>query len=156
MVLENKYSVVSFDPEVLREYDIRGIVGDNINLNTAYSLGRAFSTVVQNKLNSNTIISGYDGRLTSPALHQALCEGLKDSGAKVLNVGMGPTPMIYFSHFHFNSDAAIMVTGSHNPSNYNGFKMVLNKHSFYSHEIQKLQNLISKNLLKKKDGVIFK
>ena len=154
MVLENKYSVVSFDPEVLREYDIRGIVGDNINLNTAYSLGRVFSTVVQNKLNSNTIISGYDGRLTSPALHQALCEGLKDSGAKVLNVGMGPTPMIYFSHFHFNSDAAIMVTGSHNPSNYNGFKMVLNKHSFYSHEIQKLQNLISKNLFKKKDGVI--
>ena len=69
MVLENNFSVESFDPEVLREYDIRGIVGNNLNNNTAYTIGRTFGQIVQKKLNSNKIVTGYDGRLTSPALH---------------------------------------------------------------------------------------
>tara|TARA_Y100001970_G_scaffold51759_1_gene65426 strand:+ start:12415 stop:13821 length:1407 start_codon:yes stop_codon:yes gene_type:complete len=156
MVLENNYSIESFDPEVLREYDIRGIVGINLNENTAYTIGRTFGHVVQNKLSSNNIVTGYDGRLTSPTLHKALCMGLKDSGANVLNVGMGPTPMIYFSDFHLDSDAAIMVTGSHNPSEYNGFKMVLNKHSFFADEIKQLQSLIDQNELKLSQGSINK
>ena len=128
----NKLKIENFDKEVLREYDIRGVVGDNINQNTAYTIGRTFAYTVINRLRSNIIATGYDGRLTSPDLHKALCEGLKDSGAKVINIGMGPTPMTYFAHYHLNADAAIMVTGSHNPSEYNGFKMVLNKHSFYA------------------------
>jgi len=156
MVLENNFSVESFDPEVLREYDIRGIVGNNLNNNTAYTIGRTFGQIVQKKLNSNKIVTGYDGRLTSPALHEALCYGLKDSGADVFDVGMGPTPMIYFADFHLNSDAAIMVTGSHNPSEYNGFKMVLNKHAFFSDEIKNLQTLINQNAITSNQGSINK
>ena len=150
----NNYSIEEFDKEVLREYDIRGIVGQNINQNTAYTIGRTFGHTVKSKLNSNTIVTGCDGRLTSPSLHKALCYGLKDSGAKVINIGMGPTPMTYFAHYHLNADAAVMVTGSHNPSEYNGFKMVFNKHSFFSNDIQNLQKLINENVLEIKKGEI--
>ena len=151
---ENKFKIENFDKEVLREYDIRGVVGKNINQNTAYTIGRTFGHVVKTKLQSNTIATGYDGRLTSPSLHKALCEGLKDSGAKVFNIGMGPTPMTYFSHFHLNADAVIMVTGSHNPSEYNGFKMVFNKQSFFAENIQNLQKLIDEVKLEFSEGQI--
>ena len=154
MALVNKLKIENFDKEVLREYDIRGIVGDNINENTAYTIGRTFGYTVLNRLKSNIIATGYDGRLTSPDLHQALCEGLKDSGAKVINIGMGPTPMTYFAHYHLKTDAVIMVTGSHNPSEYNGFKMVLNKHSFYADDILSLQKLIDQKELESIDGEI--
>ncbi len=154
MVQANNYSIENFDPEVLREYDIRGVVGENINENTAYTIGRTFGHTVKLKLSSHTIVTGYDGRLTSPLLHKALCEGLKDSGSKVLNIGMGPTPMTYFAHYHFEADAAVMLTGSHNPSEYNGFKMVFNKHSFYAEDIQSLQKLIDNNELELLEGQI--
>ena len=156
MVLENNYSLENFDPEVLREYDIRGIVGNNLNENTAYTIGRTFGFVVKSRSSSSTIVTGFDGRLTSPKLHQALCEGLKQAGTKVIDVGMGPTPMIYFAHYHFNSDAAVMVTGSHNPSDYNGFKMVFNKHSFYADEIQNLQSIMKNEKLNIKEGSVIK
>tara|TARA_B100000965_G_C19586946_1_gene756175 strand:- start:62 stop:1471 length:1410 start_codon:yes stop_codon:yes gene_type:complete len=156
MVLENNYLIQKFDPEVLREYDIRGVVNDNINENTAYTIGRTFGFVVQSKTNSNKVVTGYDGRLTSPLLHKALCVGLKDAGIEVIDVDMGPTPMIYFADYHYDSDAAIMVTGSHNPAEYNGFKMVLKKHSFYSEDIQNLQFLTEKNKLKELKGSIKK
>ena len=100
MGLESNYSLENFDPEVLREYDIRGIVGSNLNENTAYTIGRTFGFVVKSRSSSSTIVAGFDGRLTSPKLHQALCEGLKQAGTKVIDVGMGPTPMIYFAHYH--------------------------------------------------------
>ena len=154
MGLESNYSLENFDPEVLREYDIRGIVGSNLNENTAYTIGRTFGFVIKSRSSSSTIVTGFDGRLTSPKLHQALCEGLKHAGTKIINVGMGPTPMIYFAHYHFNSDAAVMVTGSHNPSDYNGFKMVFNKNSFYADEIQNLQNIIQNEKLNMEEGSI--
>ena len=154
MELENNYKIEDFDKEVLREYDIRGVVGDNINENTAYTIGRTFGYTVKSKLNSSTIVTGYDGRLTSPILHKALCEGLKDSGTNVINIGMGPTPMTYFAHYHLNADAAIMVTGSHNPSEYNGFKMVFNKNSFFAEDIKSLQKLIDEKKLKLLEGNI--
>ena len=154
MEREHNYLIQNFDQEVLREYDIRGVVGDNINENTAYTIGRTFGYIVKSKLESNTIATGYDGRLTSPKLHNALCEGLKDSGSKVLNIGMGPTPMTYFAHYHLDTDAVIMVTGSHNPSEYNGFKMVLNKTSFFAEDIQSLQKLIDYNKIELEEGQI--
>tara|TARA_B100001142_G_scaffold73848_1_gene74504 strand:+ start:509 stop:1915 length:1407 start_codon:yes stop_codon:yes gene_type:complete len=152
LVQENNYKIENFDPEVLREYDIRGVVGENINENTAYTIGRTFGHTVKSKLTSHTIVTGYDGRLTSPSLHKALCEGLKDSGVKVINIGMGPTPMTYFAHYHFKADAAVMLTGSHNPSEYNGFKMVFNKHSFFAEDIQSLQKLLDNNELELANG----
>ena len=154
MALENKYKIVNFDKEVLREYDIRGIVDKDITENTAYTIGRVFGHTVASKLKSNNIAIGYDGRLTSPKLYHALSCGLKDSGSKVFNIGMCPTPMLYFADYFLKTDAAIMITGSHNPSEYNGFKMVLNKHSFYSDNIQDFQTLVSNNNLKKGDGEI--
>ncbi len=154
MEQEHNYTIQNFDKEVLREYDIRGSVDYNINENTAYTIGRTFGYIVKSKLESHTIATGYDGRLTSPLLHKALCEGLKDSGSKVLNIGMGPTPMTYFAHYHLDADAVIMVTGSHNPSEYNGFKMVLNKSSFFAKNIQSLQKLIDDNKLELLKGQI--
>ena len=154
MEQENNYKIQNFDTEVLREYDIRGVAGKNINKDTAYSIGRTFVYTVKSKLKLNTIATGYDGRLTSPMLHEALCQGLKDSGSKVLNIGMGPTPMTYFAHYHLETDAVIMVTGSHNPSEYNGFKMVLAKHSFYAEDIQSLQKIIDKDTFQLTEGEI--
>jgi len=149
MELENNFFLEKFNPEVLREYDIRGVVNKNLTVNTAYTIGRTFGHIVCNQFREKTVVTGYDGRLTSPALHKALCNGLLSSGANVKNIGLGPTPMTYFAHYHLDSNAAIMVTGSHNPSEYNGFKMVLDKKSFYSDNIQKLQTLVeSKEILR--------
>ncbi len=154
MALENNFHIKEFDSEVLREYDIRGIVDTNITENTAYTIGRVFGHEVLSRLSSNNISVGYDGRLTSPKLFRALSEGLKDSGSIVSNIGICPTPMLYFADYHLNTDAAIMITGSHNPSEYNGFKLVLNKHSFYSDDIQNFQKIVLNNKLNKKQGKI--
>ena len=154
MVLENRLVLEKFNSDVLREYDIRGIVNKDLNENTAYTIGRTFAHIVCKKFIEKTIVVGYDGRLTSPKLHDALCKGLVESGANVISVGMGPTPMIYYAHYSLDTNAAIMVTGSHNPSEYNGFKMVLNKHSFYAEDIQSLQKLIDQNDLKLVQGEI--
>ncbi len=154
MAQENNYKIEQFDPEVLREYDIRGVVDKNITENTAYTIGRIFGYVVYEKLKSNKIAVGYDGRLTSPKLYKALSTGLKDSGAIVYSIGVCPTPMLYFADFYLNTDAAIMITGSHNPSEYNGFKMVVNKHSFFSNNIQKFKSSIRNIDLEKKEGSI--
>ena len=145
MVLENNYIIQNFEPEILREYDIRGIVGEHLTENTAYTIGRTFGYCVKSSSLPDSIVVGFDGRLSSPTLHDALAEGLKQAGINVTSVGMGPTPMVYFAHYFYKSSAAVMVTGSHNPSEYNGFKMVLNKHSFFSDDIKNLQTLINQN-----------
>ena len=145
MEQEHKYLIENFDKEVLREYDIRGIVGQNINENTAYTIGRTFGHIVKSKLNSNTIVTGYDGRLTSPKLHKALCYGLKRFWCKSNKYWNGTNSNDIFCSLSLNTDAAVMVTGSHNPSEYNGFKMVFDKHSFFADDIQNLQKLIDDN-----------
>ena len=156
MALEYNLSLEKFNPEVLREYDIRGIVGENLTENTAYTIGRTFGHVICSKFKEKTIVVGYDGRLTSPKLHDALCEGLIKSGVNVTTIGMGPTPMIYFAHHHLNTNAAIVVTGSHNPPEYNGFKMVLDKHSYYAKDIQKLQKIIQDLKIIEEEGTLKK
>ena len=154
MELENNFLLEKFNPDVLREYDIRGIVNKDLTENTAYTIGRTFGHIVCNKFKEKTIVAGYDGRLTSLKLHDALCVGLTESGANVISVGMGPTPMIYFGHYDLNTNAAIMVTGSHNPPEYNGFKMVLDKHSFFAKDILYLQKLVEDaNLIKGKGSL---
>ena len=147
MVSVYNYKLEKFDEEVLREYDIRGVVEKNLTSNTAYTIGRTFGHFVYINSESKSIVVGSDGRLTSPVLHEALCEGLVESGLKVTSIGIGPTPMTYFAHYYLNTDAAIIVTGSHNPPKYNGFKIVFNKDPFYADKIQELQKLTqSKNL----------
>ena len=124
-----------FDPTILREYDIRGQVGKNLSEDDAFTLGRAFGTYVRRD-GGKTICVGYDGRKTSPAFSAALIEGLRQSGLNVENIGLGPSPMLYFAVKSRNADAGIMVTGSHNPPDYNGFKMMLKKGSVYGRMIQ--------------------
>jgi len=126
-----------FNPTVLREYDVRGVVGETLSKDDAYALGRSFGTVVRRN-NGKTACVGYDGRLTSPELEAAVVRGLADCGLEVWRVGLGPTPMLYFATLTLKADAGIMITGSHNPPTHNGFKMMLGKAAFFGAAIQEL------------------
>ena len=126
-----------FDPTSLREYDIRGIVGSTLGPADAFAVGRAFGTIVA-RAGGSTVAAGCDGRLSSPELEQSLVEGLKASGMEVLRIGRGPTPMLYFAATTLATDGAVMVTGSHNPPDYNGFKMMLGRKPFYGVQIKEL------------------
>ena len=124
----------SFDPTVLREYDIRGIVGKTLHAADAFAIGRSFASVVA-RSGSTTVAVGYDGRISSPELEAALVAGLKASGMEVIRVGRGPTPMLYYAATTLKTGGAIMLTGSHNPPDYNGFKMMLAGKPFFGAQI---------------------
>ncbi|MCB1783149.1 MAG: phosphomannomutase/phosphoglucomutase [Alphaproteobacteria bacterium] len=130
-----------FDPAILREYDIRGEVGKNLGPADALALGRAFGTYVIREAAGKehcTICTGYDGRDSSPELVEALIAGLISTGAHVVNVGRGPSPMLYFAVQHLQADAGIMVTGSHNPPEYNGFKMTMLSRGVFGPAVQEI------------------
>ena len=127
----------NFDPTVLREYDVRGIVGQTLSLDDARALGRSFGTRVR-RAGGATVCIGYDGRLSSPEIEAALVEGVAKCGLEAIRIGRGPTPMLYYATRALNADGGIMVTGSHNPPDYNGFKMMLGKGSFFGADIQDL------------------
>lgn len=126
-----------FHTTVLREYDIRGVVGETLTAADARAVGRAFGTVVVRKGGTSACV-GYDGRHSSPDLEAALVEGLVSTGLTVTRIGLGPTPMLYFATRDREADAGIMITGSHNPPNYNGIKMMLGKGPVYGEQIQEL------------------
>ncbi|HLT79032.1 MAG TPA: phosphomannomutase/phosphoglucomutase [Ferrovibrio sp.] len=130
-----------FDASILREYDIRGIVGTTLSVRDAKAIGQAFGTLVAAN-GGHTVVIGQDGRLSSPSLANGLAKGLKAAGIDVLRIGIGPTPMLYFAAKHLGADGGIMVTGSHNPPDYNGFKMVMNSRSFFGSDIQKLGSIM--------------
>jgi len=117
----------AFDSTIVREYDIRGTVGQTLNEADARALGKVFGTMVV-RAGGATIVVGYDGRTHSPMLEAALVDGLSSTGVVVKRIGLGPTPMLYFAAVYAKADAGIMVTGSHNPPDQNGFKMLLAKH----------------------------
>ncbi len=129
-----------FHPSILREYDVRGIVGDTLSADDARTLGRAFGTRIK-EVGGSTVAVGYDGRLTSPSLQEALVEGLMSCGLAVQRIGVGPTPMLSFANKRLGTDGAVMVTGSHNPPDYNGFKMTLRSQPFFGEAIQGLAPL---------------
>ena len=129
-----------FHPTSLREYDIRGVVGRTLHPADAFAIGRCFGTVVS-RAGGRRVAVGYDGRLSSPELAAALTDGLKASGMEVLRVGRGPTPLLYYAATTLETDGAVMVTGSHNPPDYNGFKMMLGRRAFFGADIQLLGRL---------------
>ncbi len=131
------------DPTILREYDIRGIVGETLSVDDVRAVGRAFAVFVRDAGGAKVAL-GYDGRHSSPQLEAAMCEGLTASGLDVLRVGLGPSPMLYFAGATLGVDAAVMITGSHNPSEYNGIKITLKGKSFYGDDIQKLGAVAAK------------
>ena len=129
-----------FDSTSIREYDIRGIVGRTLSAEDAYAVGRGFGTMLR-EVGGRRAAVGYDGRLSSPALEAAVVEGLRDCGVDVRRVGRGPTPMLYFGVRSLGLDGGVMVTGSHNPADYNGFKMMLGKGAFYGASIRHIAEI---------------
>jgi phosphomannomutase len=127
-----------FHPTVLREYDIRGIIGETLGAEDAYAIGRGFATLL-GRDGGTRVAVGYDGRLSSPLLEAALVQGINDAGLDAVRVGMGPTPMLYYAEASMEDvQGGIQITGSHNPANYNGFKMVFRGLPFFGAQIQQL------------------
>ena len=125
----------SFDPTTLREYDIRGVIGETLGADDARAIGRGFATMLR-EAGGTKVAVGYDGRLSSPMLEHALIEGLNASGCDVVRIGMGPTPMLYYAEASAEEvHGGIQITGSHNPANYNGFKMVFMGRPFFGEDI---------------------
>jgi phosphomannomutase len=129
-----------FHATLLREYDIRGVVGDTLHAADAYAIGRSFGTVIRRGGGSRVAV-GYDGRLSSPMLEAALVDGLVAAGCHALRIGLGPTPMLYFAAHHLEADGAVQITGSHNPPDYNGFKFMAHGAPFYGEAIEELGTL---------------
>jgi phosphomannomutase len=143
----------TFAPEILREYDIRGQVGKNLSEDDAYALGRAFGTFIRRRGGSQICV-GYDGRNSSPALSDALINGLLKTGIQIENIGMGPTSMLYFTVKDHMADAGIMVTGSHNPGDYNGFKMTLQSGPVFGETIQEIGYIAAQGDVETGEGSI--
>jgi phosphomannomutase len=132
-----------FHPTVLREYDIRGIIGETLGTADAYAIGRGFATLLR-KAGGSRVAVGYDGRVSSPELEEALVAGLNASGVDAVRIGLGPTPMLYYAEASAEDvQGGIQITGSHNPANYNGFKMVFMGRPFFGADIQELGRLAS-------------
>jgi phosphomannomutase len=127
-----------FHSTSLREYDIRGIIGETLGEDDAYAIGRSFATLL-GRAGGKTVAVGYDGRVSSPMLEAALVRGITEAGLDAVRIGMGPTPMLYYAEAVMDDvDGGIEITGSHNPSNYNGFKMVFQGRPFFGADIQEL------------------
>ena len=130
-----------FHPTILREYDIRGIMGETLGTEDARAIGRGFATLLR-AAGGRKVAVGYDGRTSSPLLEAALIEGLNASGCDVVRVGLGPTPMLYYAEASAEDvDGGIQITGSHNPANYNGFKMVFQGRPFFGADILEIGRL---------------
>ncbi len=129
---------------IFRAYDIRGIVDDTLTEKVVYNIGRALGSEALAR-GDNTVVVGRDGRLSSPKLSAALIKGLNESGRDVIDIGMVPTPVLYFGANFFDTTSGIMITGSHNPPNYNGIKMVLAGTTLADEAIQALRQRILEN-----------
>lgn len=130
-------------PDIFREYDIRGIAEEELLDPGIIELGRAVGSYLQRK-NGKNITLGRDCRLSSTRLRNALIQGLMTSGCQVTDVGVVPTPLLYYSVFHLKADGAVMITGSHNPAEYNGFKIVSGTSTIHGDEIQELRRMIER------------
>lgn len=126
------------DQTIFRAYDIRGIVGQALTDAVVYHLGRAFAAQAISQGVSKVYL-GADGRLSSPQLKKIITEGLIESGCQVIDIGYVPTPVLYFSAYQDEQCTGIMITGSHNPADYNGFKMMINGHTLSGDDIQELK-----------------
>ena len=134
-----------FDPTILREYDIRGVIGKTLGADDARAIGRSFGSLLRKsggdlaEAGTKTVAVGYDGRVSSPMLEHALVEGLEASGCNVVRIGLSATPMLYYAEASSEEvDGGIQITGSHNPPDYNGFKMVFEGRPFFGADIQEL------------------
>ncbi len=136
---------------IFRAYDIRGIMDETLDTDIAFRIGQAVGTEAKLK-GDDTVVVGADGRLSSPELGAALIQGLRESGCDVVNIGMVPTPLVYYATCVLSTKSGVMITGSHNPANYNGFKIVLGGNTLAEDEIQALYRRIVKGDYSKGHG----
>jgi phosphomannomutase/phosphoglucomutase len=134
---------MQINPQIFREYDIRGVVHHDLTPDIVRTLGQGFGTHMAH-LGHRELVVGRDGRLSSKTFEEALIEGLISTGCHVIDIGLCPTPVYYFSVFHFDKDGGMVVTGSHNPPEFNGFKVSVGKRTIFGEEIQNLRRLIEK------------
>ena len=134
----------SLPKEIFKAYDIRGIVDKTLTPSIVESIGHALGSEAIDR-QQTTICVGYDGRLSGPTLAAALCRGIRKAGVDVINLGLVATPMVYFAAYHLQTNCGVMVTGSHNPPDYNGLKMVLGGDTLAGDAIQSLRQRIKNN-----------
>ena len=133
-----------FHKTVLREYDIRGLVGDTLSNDDAYAIGRGLSAIVASRDLAKTAIVGFDGRASSPIFAEHLLKGFRDSGFSTTCIGLCPTPTLYYAAKEQQQSVAVQITGSHNPADYNGFKIMMENKSFFGDDIRKLGDICAK------------
>jgi len=145
---------MKISPYIFREYDIRGKVGEDFTEGVVKEIGKAYGTIIRRK-GGRKICCGRDGRLSSSSLQEALIEGILSTGIEVINIGICPTPVMYFSLFAFeDSDGGIQVTGSHNPPEFNGLKICVGKDTIFGPQIQEIRKIIEKKDYEKGNGKI--
>lgn len=141
------------NPEIFREYDIRGVVGRDLTDEVVRLIGQGFATYISRQ-GKHRVVVGRDGRLSSPGFREALVQGMVSGGLEVVDIGVCPTPVFYFSLFHFDQEGGMMITGSHNPPEFNGFKVCVGKETIYGEEIQELRNLIEERKFVEASGSV--
>src|SRR5512136_488774 len=132
---------MQINPQIFREYDIRGVVNKDLTPDIVGKIGQGFGTLMT-RSGRRDLVVGRDGRLSSKAFAEALIEGLISTGCNIVDIGLCPTPVYYFSIFHLDKEGGAMVTGSHNPPEFNGFKVSVGKSTIFGEEIQKLGRLV--------------
>ena len=132
---------MNLNPQIFREYDIRGIVGKDLTPETAELLGKGIGTYFRRK-DKKEVALGMDCRLSSPSLAQSLMKGLISAGCEIIILDTIPTPLLYYSIYHKEYDSGVMITGSHNPPEYNGFKMMAGQETLYGKSIQEIKKII--------------
>lgn len=138
--------------QIFREYDIRGIYAEEIDEETAYLIGKAYGTKLR-ELNKNKTVVAYDNRISSPSLEESLVKGLLETGIDVLRLGLATTPMCYFAANYYNTNASMMITASHNPKEYNGFKFSYNGiHNAYGDSVKEIYEIIEKGIFTEGKG----
>ena len=144
---------MSINPQIFREYDVRGIVGRDLTPDAIELLGQGYGTYVA-RHGVRTISLGYDARLSSPEFCEAITRGIVSTGVNVIQVGLVATPVLYFSMFHLDVDGGVMITGSHNPPEFNGFKLGLGKTTIYGEEIQAVLHVIQAGQFERGQGSV--
>jgi len=142
---------LEINPEIFREYDIRGIVNKDLTLNIVEVLGKAIGTFFRQHQKSETAL-GRDCRLSSPAFAEAITKGLLSTGCRVVDLGVIPTPLLYFSIYYKKMESGIMITGSHNPPDYNGFKMMVGEETLYGETIREIYRIIKSGVFIQDQG----
>ena len=146
---------MSVNPHIFREYDIRGVVADDLSGNVPESIGRAFATELRRRRDGAvglTVVVGRDNRPSSPELAEGIMRGIQAAGVNVIDVGTVPTPVLYYATTHYETDGGLQITGSHNPPEYNGFKMVIDGRAIWGDTIQGLREIIESEAFERGSG----